>query len=339
MKESILLPTLMFLISFCGFSQATINVTYSTDASGNAWTNQAQIAFQRAVNAWANTVTSPFPIRIEAFYAPNGTNMSLAVTSQSVGRFSTATPPNPPLYTANNFYPYALLERVASNTFSVASLPFHFTIRMNSSFNWHFGPDITTTMSRQYDFTTTSLHEIGHGLAFVSTARQAAFTPPTPAPPVDYNSVNPLIYDNFVYRNVGGILLTTLPSSSTQTNSFLISEQLFWDGAKARNENNGSRPRIYAPNPWEGGSSIAHWHQGQFNFIDNDAVMHPQTGFTNQNLYRDIGNVTEGLLCDLGWAISTSIGENIYENGSSVKLYPNPNYDGNLFISTKKYCK
>jgi len=335
MKKSFLLAFLVFTFNLGVFSQVTINVTYSPN-NGVPWPNQAQVAFQRAVNAWQNTISSPYPIRVEAFFAPNGTNQALAVTSTSFGRFSSAIPNNPPLYTADTHYPVALLEKVANNTYTTANLPFHFTIRMNSSFNWHFGPTIANTSARQYDFTTTSLHEIGHGLAFTSTASQVAFTPPTPAPPATYNNVNPLIYDRFVYRNVGGVYLTSLGGSSAQTNSYLISEQLFWDGVKARTENNSSRPRIYAPNPWEQGSSIAHWNQGQFNFIDNDAVMHPQLGFTNQNLYRDIGNVTEGMLCDIGWTLATSIRENSINDEGLITLYPNPNYNGNLFIYSTK---
>jgi hypothetical protein len=64
--------------------------------------------------------------------------------------------------------------------------------------------------------------------------------------------------------------------------------------------------------------------------------MHPKLGITNQILYRDIGNVTEGLLCDIGWALATSIRENHIKDEKMISFFPNPNYDENLFFTSNE---
>ena len=114
--------------------------------------------------------------------------------------------------------------------------------------------------SGKVDFVSITLHELGHGLGFLAVGE-----------PMDNKGTvrlggNPGIYDSFVENGAGTDLTdtTTFPDPSVALLSQLTSGNLFWNGAKGVAAYGGNRPRLYAPNPWDNGSSYTHLDENTF---------------------------------------------------------------------------
>ena len=125
--------------------------------------------------------------------------------------------------------------------------------------NWFFGtqPADGVASSTEHDFVTVALHEFMHGLGFITGARETD----SGTPPYEYQlSGLPIIYDVFV-QNSSEEELQTIPLTGTVLETFLQSDDLFWNGAQAKSANIDVFPKLYAPTTWNAGSSIGHLNQ------------------------------------------------------------------------------
>ncbi|MDH3717629.1 MAG: Ig-like domain-containing protein, partial [Planctomycetota bacterium] len=162
-------------------------------------------------------------------------------------------------------------------------------MQFNSSFaSWYYGTD-GNPPGNEWDFVTVVLHEVGHGLNFLDLINQNG----------NWTFGSPGIYDTFLERD-DGTDLTALNSSQRQ--SVIISNDLYWNGANGTSENNGTRVQIYAPNPYEGGSSVSHLDEG----VHGNELMSPSVG-SGQAIHAP-SNIELGMMTDMGWTI-TSGGE------------------------------
>ena len=228
----------------------SIKVKYSTTA-GSSWQQNEIDAFERAAKHWADVLDSPHEIRVHAFYrdliAANGNDSSylnvLGYASANSLHTITGGGSNPKII-ANTYYVSALTEYLVNQP--ISGLDYHITINMNKiqGIDWYFGATFSGIGSREYDFTTVVLHELAHGLGFVSSA---VYDTLLKAP--KYNASIPYSMDRFIYKNLGAVDLTSLPASGSSTTAFLTSNSLFFKGAKASAQNGGNRPKLYAPSP------------------------------------------------------------------------------------------
>jgi len=300
----------------------SIKVNYKT-TGGSSWQQNEIDAFERAAKHWAAVLNSPHEIRVDAYYrnliAANGNDSSyLGVLGYARANYTgsnfTSTDGK---YQANTTYVVALAEKLKGSTY--ANVDYHIVINMNkiNAIKWYFGISFSGIGSREYDFTTVVLHELAHGLGFVSSANLNSTSNLA-----EYNQAEPHSMDRFIYKNLGAIDMTTLAASGSATHSFLTSNTLYFKGSDASSKKGGLRPQIYAPATWISGSSLSHWHLGSFGPTNKDKLMEPQAGFANRYFFRLVGKVTRGFMNDIGWDVLMSVDENIL--AKNIKVFPNP---------------
>ena len=138
-------------------------------------------------------------------------------------------------------------------------------ITVNSLANWYRGGSLGPSKS-EYDLQSVILHEMAHGLGFLSTDSYDNF--------FGYGSIDqPTPYDAYVQTG-DGRRLSDLPSPSPELGEALTSK-LVWSGAQGITANGGVKPLLYTPKNYEDGSSISHLDEATFSSAGRDAVMSP----------------------------------------------------------------
>jgi hypothetical protein len=264
------------------------------------WTTQAQTAFEFAVDLWEQGITSTVPIRIIAkfeYLDPGiigGTNLTGFL-------WYNFTAGDGEIVTPNMNYPQALANKLSHTDLAPDINDFTITMSSNaSSINFYYGTD-GNVPTNQIDFVSTVLHEIAHGLGFWSSLRmvsgQANYR---------YSNGFPIIFDTFI-RN-GNVWLTSLSSPSSALSSFAISDNLFFDGFNTNAGNGGTAAPLFAPNPFQSGSSISHLRENSYpnNPPNPNRLMTPYLDYGEA--IHDIGYVSHGIMSDLRWDMESWVG-------------------------------
>ncbi|CAN5719516.1 hypothetical protein BH18CHL1_BH18CHL1_07760 [soil metagenome] len=266
-----------------GPPSATIEVEY------NGFSAKARAAFQVAVDIWEARVVSPRTIHVTANWTPMGAGV--------LG----AAGPTAFYFLSDGFvYPAALAEALCD---CQGGAPIEISANFNSSFpDWYLGTDGTGPASK-YDFLTVVLHELGHGLGFLSTfsvaGRQGGWGLHDGSPPPMYATR----YDvNERSARSGGNKLTKTqlyPNPSATLRTQLTDGSVFFGGAEVVAQN-GGRAKLYAPKPWQAGSSNSHFDEAAFPTGSADALMTPF--LDNGEVLHAPGALTLALFRDIGWS-------------------------------------
>ena len=241
----------------------------------------AKSAFNQAVSIWANLYPSAVPITIDASWANLGPGV---LGSARPGRFFAdfAGTPDRTLW-----YPSALANALAGKDLDPANA--EIVARFSSNNAWYLGTDGLPPAGR-YDLETAVLHEIGHGLGFLSTDSYDAisgvglFQDDMPTP-----------FDAFI-RTPDDRRLSDIPNPSRELGRLLTSP-LSWAGAYGIAANNGVRPNLYAPSRYQDGSSISHLDEGTYPSGTPNTLMTPQ--LEPGEVIHDPGPIAVGMLADL----------------------------------------
>ena len=219
------------------------------------WT---KIQVQAAIDTWAENFDSKVPIYIDATW---GRSSSFSVLGSArpgsyFANFSGA--PDPSLW-----YPSALANALAGKDLD-GDNP-EMVITVNSLASWYRGGSLGPSKS-EYDLQSVILHEMAHGLGFLSTDSYDNF--------FSYGSIDqPTPYDAYVQTG-DGRRLSDLPSPSLELGEALTSK-LVWSGAQGIAANGGVKPLLYTPKVYEDGSSVSHLDETTFSKAGRDAVMSP----------------------------------------------------------------
>ncbi|GMN06071.1 hypothetical protein MTsPCn5_14600 [Croceitalea sp. MTPC5] len=264
---------------------ADLQITFGPGAQGN---EEVQEAFQFALDIWAREIVSSVPIQIFADFADLGPGvLASAGPTTLVSNF-----PGAPL--EDVFYPIALASSLAGTDLA-PDTEFDLVINLGNGIPFYFGTDGNTPPG-QFDFVTIALHEAGHGLGFIDGGN------------VDGSGTgsingggNPFVFDIFIVDGSGNSVLD-IPNPSEELGDFFTSGDVFVNGQFAREALNGNNPELFAPNPFQGGSSIAHWDEAVFPTGDPNSLMTPQAAPAESNF--DIGDITRGHFRDMGWVLA-----------------------------------
>ena len=219
------------------------------------WT---EVQVQAAVDVWAENFESKVPINIEATWG-RSSSYSILGSARPGSYFSNFVgAPDPSLW-----YPSALANALAGKDLDRDNPEIIITV--NSLASWYRGGGIGPSKS-EYDLQSVMLHEIAHGLGFLSTNSYDEF--------FGYGSIDqPTPYD--AYAQTGdGRRLSDLPSPSLELGEALTSK-LVWSGANGIAANGGVKPILYSPKKYEDGSSISHLDEATFDNAGKNAVMSP----------------------------------------------------------------
>jgi hypothetical protein len=140
----------------------------------------------------------------------------------------------------------------------------------------------------------TTIHELAHGLGFIDTFDQETG---------DTLNTIPVPFDIFINRGVTSIQ-QLINRSADEVKEDLISNDLFFAGenaiaASGRSVTPLPMVKLYAPDPFDAGSSIAH--------VDQDTYAEFKTGLMTP---RDFGSgidkidiLTLGMMADMGYVL------------------------------------
>ena len=251
---------------------------------------EAQAAFKFATDIWAREIVSSVPIRIEAAFMNFPTN----VTAEAGPTYQISDFVGAPIKSL--LYPAALANAI-SNKILDPEQTSEARITYGNQVEFYFGID-GNTPSGKIDFVSTTLHEIAHGLGFgVGASVQnnvGSFTEFSRAPTV---------FANFI-ANTNNKAALELQNSGRELAEFLTGNNVQFNGGNATKANVGISPPLHAPSGFLPGSSISHWDEDTYPEGNPNSLMTPVRGTAESNF--NIGNITRGLLSDIGWEINNT---------------------------------
>lgn len=235
-----------------GTAKSSFNVKY------NNFPEWAKKEVQGAVDIWSANFTSTVPISVDASWG-RSSSWGILGSARPVNFFSSfAGAPDPSLW-----YASALANALAGKDLDRVSPDI--IIQVNSNAGWNTrGDGLPTT--REYDLVSVFLHEIAHGLGFLSNDAYdtnfgvASLDKPTP-------------FDAYA-QTPDNLRLADLPTPSREL-AVALTSSLVWSGQNAINANGGVKPKLYTPSSYEFGSSTSHLDEATFSNSELDSVMTP----------------------------------------------------------------
>ena len=285
---------------------------------------EARNAILFAGDVWGSFLQSDIPIRVSVDWRDRGDDRLLA-SAGPTNLYSDTSFPDPEVW-----YPVALAEAIANdsiNSDTVADI----NVVVNSTANWNYATTGGVPRSRT-DLSTVMIHELGHGLGFLSSIRVDSTIDTTAN--IGFEGSDGIdrfiIYDNFLETPPGVRLIDTAefgPAGIPSTGRLLaIINQLDWAGDSAVEKNGGELVPLFAPSTFDIGSSVSHTDERAFLRGTPDALMTPQ--IANGEAIRVPGQVTLGIFSDMGWplnfdatVISTGTTQIVADR---LRIYPNP---------------
>lgn len=156
---------------------------------------------------------------------------------------------------------------------------------------WYFGTDHNPGPG-QVDFLATAVHELMHGLGFLS------FVGPDGALAGGFIDN----YSSFLFNNSTSKSWKVM-NNSERAASILSNGNLVWNGAKTTSMNSllqagsktGGKVRLFAPSSYESGSSTSHFDTAVHYNSGADEVMEPYDSFPQASI------MASAAFCDMGW--------------------------------------
>jgi len=214
--------------------------------------------FQAAVDVWSANFASTVPITIDATWTRIASFGVLG--SARPGSYFSGFDKAPD---SSLWYPSALANALAGVDLDPKQS--EMVIQVNSLAEWNTRND-GISYPNEYDLQSVFLHEMGHGLGFLSTDSYDSF--------FGYGSIDqPTPFDAYTQVE-DGRRLSDLPSPSIELGKALRST-LVWAGPLGIAANGGVKPLLYTPTKYEEGSSVSHLDEGTFSKSALDAVMTP----------------------------------------------------------------
>jgi PKD repeat protein len=260
--------------------------TFVVDYQG--FTPEAQAAFQFAVDIWAVLLNSPVPIKINAQFTDLGAGVLGSAGPDSYVRDFRNAP------TDTTFYAIALAEKIAGRELNDPDQP-EINTNFSSTQDWYYGTD--GQAGDQFDFVTVVLHELAHGLGF-TTGR--GFDAETGVGSWDLVANKIHVYSEAIEIE-DGTRLVDLPNDTEAVGDAFTGGALFYNGPLSVETLGGERVRLYAPEEFAGGSSIAHVDEDAYPAGDPNSLMSPSVGRGESNF--DPG-VALDMFADMGWFIT-----------------------------------
>ena len=273
---------------------------------------EAEASIRFAASVWGNYLQSSVPIRVEVDWRDQGDPLILASAGPS-----TIYRAFPGSVDDQVWYPVALAEAIVGEPLNDTTEA-DINVVVNSTANWNFATEGTVPRNR-IDLSSVILHELGHGLGFLSSVDSTSDTTVSIGFDKRY-----IIYDLFLETPPGRSLVdaTQFPSPSEELLAAVI-DRLEFAGDTAVALNGGELVPLYAPETFDIGSSVSHLDEGVYPAGTEDALMTPS--IASGEAIRKPGPVTLGVLYDLGWPLRFDLVSSLREViAGRIGIYPNP---------------
>jgi hypothetical protein len=300
---------------------ANVRIVAVTDAAGaivgeltGDWPPEGVAAFETAARIILRRTGGPVPISVRATWQNLGEDtLGLGGSTQLLLDVPGGKP--------GVYYPQALANQVAGARLLDGP---DIEIDLNATADWDYRLDGRVADEKDGSLVQTIVHEIVHGMGILGTAwwddgegwlgdEDGIAAPPRRAgwhrhggalhwhaAPRRALAVDPApdIYDTFVVTGRGRAI-TSFTSPSDALGRALVSDDLFFDGPRARAANGGRPVKLYAPLDWIEGSSYAHLDDDTYG--DGPDALLTAVGEKAQSA--ELGPRTLGILADLGWTV------------------------------------
>ena len=280
---------------------ATFAVTY-TDATGYGFYDSSvgaarRAAFEAVLSNWSQHLgASPVAINVTAqFKAQGGTATSATLAYASPVSLMRDFTSSDPRFKPGVYYASALANHLAGTDLDPNNP------EITATFNSDIGsPSVIGGRSFYYgtdanpgsgiDFYSVTLHEIGHGLGFISLLNSAG----------SYStSTYPAAYDVFLTQGSDAARVHLTTQTAGARASAEVSGNLFFDGPHTNAANGGAPAKLYAPATYASGSSVSHLDEATFSTPNLNELMTPIAS----GPIHDAGPVGLGVFYDMGWSI------------------------------------
>lgn len=272
---------------------------------------------EKAIAVWDKILISRIPIHMDVIWEPLETfTLASAGADRVYKNFR-----NAPF--REIWYPSALAEAIQGENIT-GSGP-DIVLRINSEAKWNTAkpPSFST-----FDMRTVVLHEIAHGLGFMSSFSDDNATY------VRWGINNiPMIFDKFMRDEAGNEI--TNPRFYTNDSKKLL-EAVSEKEVNFRLDSGyyaATGLRLHTENPFSSGASLSHFSPGQ-GLLEDDRLMLPsiRAGFSSSMP----GPGTLAVLYQLGWSLNMYEFDREYTADSPrFRLYPNPVTD-RVTLSTEE---
>ncbi len=269
------------------------------------WPNDAMAAMNFAALIWSTLLNGQQPVVVHAcWYSSLGPSV-LGQAGANGGGWQNF--PNAPQ--SNTLYPVALANQIANSDLNGGAPEINASF--SAGFPWYFGLDGNIPVDpagnpTAFDFLSVALHEIGHGLGFSGSANWddgASGNECNGTATWGCVGNPPQAYDRLV-QSGGNNIVGGFNSPSIALGNALVSNNVFFNGNNASSANGNNPPRLFAPNPWQGGSSYSHLDEAAFNNTVN-ALMTPS--FAPGEALHHPGPVGLGIMSDIGWSVNSNL--------------------------------
>ena len=271
---------------------------------------EARDAMIFAGEVWGSYLESEVPIRVSVDWAERDNPNTLASAGPATlfRDFPGVLP--------DTWYPVALAEAVAGRPLNDDDEP-DINIIANSEASWYFPTDGNVPRNR-IDLTSVILHELGHGLGFLSSVDSVS---PTTVQ-VGFSG-RTIVYDEFIETPLEERIVDPgIFASPSEELLDAVINSLVFGGPEAQSRNGGRPVPLFAPETFDIGSSVSHLDERAYPPGNENSLMTPfiRAG----EAIHDPGPVTLGIFADLGWPIRfelVSVREPVFEH---ITVFPNP---------------
>jgi len=264
-------PSTVWGHTFAGNSAPVANTTASKSSPSanleklskfavtyNSFPIWARAEVQAALDTWAANFKSSVDITVTATWGRSA-NSDVLGSARPGSYFAGFTgAPDSTLW-----YPSALANALAGKDLDRDNA--EIIVQVNSSANWNQRGD-DKPRSNEYDLESVILHEVAHGLGFLSTDVYDKF--------FGYGSIDqPTPFDAYI-QTPDGRRLADIPTPSLELGK-ILSSPLYWIGENGKRVNGGEKIKMYTPATYEPGSSVSHLDESTYSKSGVNAVMTP----------------------------------------------------------------
>lgn len=271
----------------------------------------ARSAIRYAADIWSSTLESEVPIRVDVRWDSLGERALASAGPTNLYRSF------PGVADPMIWYPVSLAEAITGQELN-ETLQADIAVNINSETDWYFGLDGNTPFNR-IDLVSVILHELAHGLGFLSSAQK------TNEDEGQFGFGGILfVYDLFIRNRQEQFLTdtTVFPNPSEALLREFTGDRLFFSSDRAAAFNAGIDPQLFAPSEFDEGSSISHLDEFIFRSNRENALMTPR--LARSEAIHDPGKVTVAILEKIGWnSVLTSV-EHPSVVERSLRAFPNP---------------
>ncbi len=231
---------------------------------------QRKAAFEAALQVWSDCLAGDVPVAINATLDPLAPGVLGSCGPLSIARNFANAP------RSNIYYAIAQANQLAGMDLNPAISDIAATF--SSDFNFYYGTDGNPGPG-QYDFYTIILHEICHGLGFLSGVSSSTG---------GWEYTYPFVFDCSLQYGT----LDFLGLSNANRLAAIVSGDLWWNGSKVLAAR-GDRVKMFAPNPYQPGSSVSHFD------TSNSPNLLMEPAYTG--VMHSIDSISKAAMEDMDW--------------------------------------